>query len=396
MIFSRRTFRPRASRTETAVTIGCVILLIGIGMWFQSRARRADPDLFRLDDRHLVGAGPAPQLYRRLPITLASEPLQVDAMTPVLSAPPAGLRLDGRVESFGPDTLYEKIDGRESLYKAYAFRRLWTASYAAPSGRIDVEVFQHGTEADALGVLSVERQGVAGGRHEADRTTTPNGIFRVVGTLYVRVFGTSDTDLVRADAARLSDHVAAAVAPGAGRPAAVASPRPGARVAPAPTSTGATSELGAMLAEPDRWTPTHNPLVLLGADPTTIEFTPENGLGIGAFTRLFLGAVPDGGERVKTFVLAKGDPAAARAAVETYREQMTRAGAPVALPWPTARPPHLTAVKVELLGTVEAAMPVGRLVVGVTDAAGPDIAARVLARTLSALERATTERSGKP
>jgi hypothetical protein len=95
-------------------------------------------------------------------------------------------------------------------------------------------------------------------------------------------------------------------------------------------------------------------------------------------------------------VVATADPAAARAAVESYRKQMMPTGTAVVLPWPAAPPSHLAAVKVNLLGTVEAAMPVGRFVVGVTEAASPEVAGRVLVRTTSALERAATERRGRP
>lgn len=377
MIFFRRTFRERVGPVERALAIAATAALVGIALWFLARGREVDPGRFRLDDRALAEGPPAPRLYQREPVVLASRPVAADPVEPLLGAPPAGLRLAGRVESFGPDDLYAKIDGRESLYKSYAFRRLWAATFEVEGGRVEVEVFQHGTELDAFGVLSAERKGFAGGRHEADRTLTSNGVFRVVGAYYLRLFGDAESAAIRDAAARLAEHLAAGL-----RPPPPAAPAPAAaHPAPGP----ARSALAELLAAPAAWSPARNPLVVLGAEPASIELSAEDGLGVAAFKRYFSGELADGGARVRAFVVACADPAAAAAALEAYRKQITPTGKPVTLPW-TGRRPSMAATRVDLLDTVEAAATVGSLVVGVTEAPGPEAAGRVLARVVRALE----------
>lgn len=68
-----------------------------------------------------------------------------------------GWRIAEPVRTFGPDTLYEEIDGEAELYLPYSFRELKVAILSSadrPAARIRLEIYRHGGPRDAYGIYS--------------------------------------------------------------------------------------------------------------------------------------------------------------------------------------------------------------------------------------------------
>jgi hypothetical protein len=76
------------------------------------------------------------------------------------SAVPDGWELQGEASTFGPDNLYEHIDGAAPGYLRYDFRELTVQAVQradAPKTQILVEVYEFGKHLDAFGIYSNER-----------------------------------------------------------------------------------------------------------------------------------------------------------------------------------------------------------------------------------------------
>jgi hypothetical protein len=392
--------------------------LLGLATWVRDRGARPNPELFRPAERSLANAAnarpgiPAAELLLvktvepredsgEVSYSLQSTAYSLSAGgaraagqsgADVASLLDAGLcgpgwQQDGEVETFGPDNLYEKIDGREGLYKSYNFRQLWTASYdstAPPAARFDVEVFLQGSPLDAYGVLSTERQGMVrteattSARTEAkpasaapDRTVTPNGLYFLAGAHYVRLLGSEASP--RVDAA-----LAAAAAKLAGLAPATASATPStAASSPAGTAPGEAS--GPLLPpgrldSPESWSPAANPLLSLGADPATLQYLAQDGLGQEYFKGLYLATLPAGKGRVTAFLFPAPDAAAAKSVFERYRTFLATQGKPATPAQLAGAPAGSVAVEIAMLDTWEWAFLAGRYVAGVTEAEDPDTA----------------------
>jgi len=71
-----------------------------------------------------------------------------------------GWRIAEPVRSFGPDTLYEEIDGEAELYLPYSFRELRVAILSPagrPAAQLRLELYRHGNPRDAYGIYSQYR-----------------------------------------------------------------------------------------------------------------------------------------------------------------------------------------------------------------------------------------------
>lgn len=184
------------------VWVGLAIVA-GLGLiagWVAYKGAHPDPELFGRDPRLIpkgqsttvvdersgprVGSGPsgeaaAPDLGRF-----------VELGGPELA--PEGFRVASSAR-FSPENLFEKINGREGFYKSRGFRALHFASLEAVEGDavIDVEWFDLGTPAQALGAFSAERaegapvEAVPGGSQYLFR----NMAAAVRGPNYIRLVG---------------------------------------------------------------------------------------------------------------------------------------------------------------------------------------------------------------
>lgn len=423
MIFHRRTYRPVASPTERALTAACVVGLAALVVWFEARGDAVNPDLFRLDPALLASKPPAPPVFAPEVVVRQSHLEGADEVAAAFPerVPGYGFRRTGPVEVFEPETLYEKINGREALYKSFGFEKLYWASYEQGDESVDVEVFRQENAMAAFGVFSAERQGLTGPGLEAQRTVTPNGLYFLVGPHYVRLLGSAATPTIRkvvsalepvvtrildpaaapvVSAAPIVAPVAAGAAGGApptedeghlhtcpvgyDEPCSHPSHFPSAAAAPAsPTAAAA-----ALLADPTAWTPLANPLVKLGADPSSLEFHKEYGLGLAAFAGLYVGTLTTDAGEARAFLLPAADEAAAQAAYEAYRQMLEKTAAPTELAWPEGAPTPRAQAKMDMLDTLEAGFLRGRWVAGVTETEERAAAEAALARLVELLEAA--------
>jgi hypothetical protein len=203
-------------------TIGYVILVIvaSIGVAIFISSRYYDQNLFRLDPK-LLNKGDEPKESvkveggeRRSAGNLdgpgrteekASEKVEAVATESKVSssgmiagdAAGAGWTRSGEIQRFTSENLYDKVDGRENLYKSFEFHELQAADFTAAGQQnrfIQVELFDMTTPKSALGIFAAERpahpNSVKIGR---DGYTDTNGVFFWKGKFYVRVIG-SDTE----------------------------------------------------------------------------------------------------------------------------------------------------------------------------------------------------------
>jgi len=69
-----------------------------------------------------------------------------------------GWERDGNVYGYGPDELWEYIDGSAETYITYCFDTLLVQDYKSKDGKsLKVEVYIHGTPSDAFGIYSMYR-----------------------------------------------------------------------------------------------------------------------------------------------------------------------------------------------------------------------------------------------
>jgi hypothetical protein len=94
--------------------------------------------------------------------------------------------------TFGPDNLYEEIDGEAELFLPYGFQEL-TVGFLRPAGNekaeVRLEIFRHATARDAFGIFSQHRfpgqETIRVGTSEAVVSATSLDFFQ--GTRFVRI-----------------------------------------------------------------------------------------------------------------------------------------------------------------------------------------------------------------
>jgi hypothetical protein len=425
MLFFRRSYRSQVDQSEKLLSLGVILGLGALLSWIAFRGQKVDGTLFRLENSALRRESTRRTLYQREVLVRASHPAGLDLVGALLGERLPGLafRRQGPVETYGIDNLYVKIDGRETLYKANGFRKLWWASYKEGPESLDVEIFQHENALAAFGIFSAERAGMEGAILEPTRTVIPNGLYFVVGAFYVRTLGSSESAAVKKAAERIfellqnglktksvalsgpastASSVPGSVSrcpPGYDEPCAlpeVVPPHLGASPSEDVPSTGSLpggsslssapeETLERLLASPESWTPLANPLVELGADPASLEFHLEYGLGLRDFSHMYLASLPVGERAVRVFLLSADHEAGAQIAFSAYRNMLGKVGKSVELDWLEGGPEEKISVKVDLLDTYEAGFQVGPWVAGVTEAEDREVAEDGLAIMLGAL-----------
>jgi hypothetical protein len=277
----RRSYRRSFSRTEARWGAVILVALLAIAAWVAWRGAHPDAELFAAatDISSPQKLPPVDSAPRTVP-SGAPKPASEDRAPFPADLASAGWHEAGRVSHFDSANLYVKIDGREGYYKSFGFRQLhWVALVAAddPATTVDIELFDLGSAANALGAYAGERSADAApqvgtsGLWHRDR----NAVFATIGPYYVRLVGSDESERVRAQL----EH---------GRRALVA----------------------ALPGEPLPWGYT---LLAagMGLDPGRIAFVGENAFSFGFARRVY--TAPTGDGDLEVFAVATQDEAAARA-----------------------------------------------------------------------------------
>ncbi len=190
------------------------------------------------------------------------------------------------IESFGPDDLSDKINGRAELYLAAGFVRLDAQRFARlddPSLWMEVYVYDMGALPNAFSVHSAQR------RENSEpldlgplAQRTPNALFLVQGRHYVEMIGS-------AESAGLLDGMTAFARK---------------MVAGMPSETPE-------FAEPKLFPKEH-------LDENSIMMHAANGLGFERFDRLFTATYREGGAELTAFLSARDDAAEAAALAKAF------------------------------------------------------------------------------
>jgi hypothetical protein len=110
----------------------------------------------------------------------------------VLPAQVGQWNMEGQEESYGPDTLFDYMDGAAELYLAYNFRSMKVARYSKGEGpRIVLELYQMGSSEDAFGIFSFEREDQEAGVGQGSEMG--GGILRFwKGRYFASIYGEAD------------------------------------------------------------------------------------------------------------------------------------------------------------------------------------------------------------
>jgi hypothetical protein len=122
---------------------------------------------------------------------------QADLVPPIVTLP-QGLIPQGNPETFGPDTLYEIIDGQATLYLSAGFvslRNQWFEDKEDSDLLFEVYVYDMGTGTNAFSVYSSQRRE---GARSVDLTRfayqTENALYFVHGPFYVEIMSTESSE----------------------------------------------------------------------------------------------------------------------------------------------------------------------------------------------------------
>ncbi len=218
----RRLLRKRISRLETGFGALALLVLAAIGGWIGAQRERFDPgerDLSpELEQRS--ESGPIrlhPRALERLegrdaPSTAASE---LGVFPAALLA--EGWQVEGRVESWGRDDLYQKINGAAEQFLRHGFRSLDEVTLVRDQNRLSVELYDQGDAAGAFGIFGVERRP---GREIEDAeglhlSATPIGLIALIGSHFVKIHGDSASAELRDKARGVAHDLARALPRGA-------------------------------------------------------------------------------------------------------------------------------------------------------------------------------------
>jgi hypothetical protein len=172
----------KPGKIETRVGFLILLVLCGIAAGIAIKQTRYDESIFTIalskdapSSSMPEAAGTTPDLQEYLPAGMVS-------MTPM--------------ETFGPETLSEKIDGKAELYLSAGFLNLRCQRFAEagkPDRWLELYVYDMGSTRNAYSVFSTQRRADAGDATFVEFAyQTANALFFLHGRHYVEVIAASD------------------------------------------------------------------------------------------------------------------------------------------------------------------------------------------------------------
>jgi hypothetical protein len=211
-----KLMRKRIPMGELAFGAAFLVLLLLTAWWVLAQRDRFDPADRDISFEALQKDSVEDTLYRT-PLARWIEPGAAgQAVAAVdLGIFPEGLldggwELDGRVEVYDPENLYEKINGAAEQYLAFGFRELHYATLAGTAGFLNVELYDQGDFPSALGIFAaqrdVEREILSDGL--LWYYLTPAGAVGGIGKYYFKISGDSADAAITGKARQVAGELA--------------------------------------------------------------------------------------------------------------------------------------------------------------------------------------------
>ncbi|QAZ68035.1 DUF6599 family protein [Solidesulfovibrio carbinolicus] len=341
--------RKRVSRRERWTAWGVLTVLAAIVVWLGLAQSRLNPAV-------LVALSPPPATG--VAASQASGRTFADAawLESLPGAQPAG-----PVESYDPETLSDRIDGKAELYLAANFQEMSIRAFRLPDGtRLEVAVYTQATPTDAFAVLSSQRRpGASPSPVSPDAYATENALYFTKGNRYVEM--TAD----RAEAATGPALAALALKLAEALPAEAAA-KPG---------QGAARNVKALFPAE-------------GLVPGSVRLAASDAMGMEGFSNVYTAEydLPSGSA---TAFLAERDTAEAAAADARAFAGFLKQNGYAAAPPPAGAKLPAGVVALGADGSFEILWTRGRLLAGVHDAVNMEAAVELTARLAASLKDVT-------
>ncbi len=155
----RRVLRRRIPRSELVFACLFLPLLVVIATWLCSQKTHFDPADRDISVKALCqGDGQQPLYHtplRRLGEGRGPAPLDIGGFPAALLD--GGWALDGPVERYDPEDLYQKIDGAAELFLRFGFVRLEVLTLVRDGLYLSLEDYDQGDFRDAQGVFAAQQ-----------------------------------------------------------------------------------------------------------------------------------------------------------------------------------------------------------------------------------------------
>ncbi|OGP72876.1 MAG: hypothetical protein A2Y80_00440 [Deltaproteobacteria bacterium RBG_13_58_19] len=195
-------------------------------------------------------------------------------------------------ESFGPENLSDKINGKAELYLSAGFKEMSCRSFRSGEAHVEVYLYDMGAASNAYAVFSSQRRpGSANITLTSNAYATANGMFFTQGRFYVEIVA----DRAAADALRTSLETYAA-----------------ALLAKMP-SEGEPPGLAALLPRE-------------GLEPDSVRLSPADTFGLAGFNNVLTGEYSLRGGKTTAFVAERDTPEQAQADARRYLEFLAANG----------------------------------------------------------------------
>ncbi len=333
--------RQRVSIGRAEKTIGWVILtlLLAITIVFLHIQRRMNPAIYPV----------SPGLFDATDVKPGAA--SAASAIPV----PEGMTPFGEIESFTPDTLSNKINGKAELYLSSGFVQL-TSRRLRPKGDADtwteIYLYDMGTPRNAWSVFSTQRREGAEPvslKGVTEAYGTENALFMAVGKHYLEIVASRVSENTRP----ILSKIAKALIP---------------------------QKVNTLAGVSDRALFPGTGLV-----PDSIELVSRNVFGFDRLDNVFIARYRFGNEEVTAFLSRRKSPEAAHLLAKAYREFLHDFGGKAISS--TKRFPDDPPV--EIMGTLELFFAHGPFFAGVHEAENLDVAEKAAASLKAQLEKGT-------
>lgn len=259
------------------------------------------------------------------------------------------------VESYDPDTLSDRIDGKAELYLAANFREMSCRAYTLAGGaRVDAAVYAQAAPSDAYAVLSAQRRpGARQSPVSPDAYATENALYFTKGNLYVELVADRSEPATTAALEAFGAALAAAL-PGEAR-----------------TGQAQASSVDEKALFPKE-----------GQEPQSLRLAASDAMGLAGFSNVYTAeyALPSGA--ATAFLARRDSPEAAARDGKAFVDFLAQNGyAPAAA---SGLPPG--AAFLEADGSFEVVWADGSMLAGVHDAVSREAALDLAARLAASLK----------